>query len=270
MLLIKFKYFLSLKFSIMKALITSLLFSSFLFFLINPASSLATEVNIGWPKNTFIDRSVAVDEDVVATFTMEVSELKNGKPTKNDAMRMTYYLNGEEIAIKPEMDDKQETVMIYNTESQTITTLIDQKGEKSGMKMKMPKMKMNSEDMDDIDFTVTPTDETKTIQGYECKKYLIESSDYTGHAWITEEVDINFQRIFSFLNNKKKGNSKMPKFGNMDGFAMETYSKNKKKDEEYLMKIVDLKVGEVDESIFDTSGYAITDMSNLMNMGGER
>lgn len=254
----------------MKALITSLLFLSFFIFLIIPVPSFANEVNMEWSKSALIDRHVVGSEDIVATFTMEVSELKNGKPTKNDAMRMTYHINGNEIAIKPEMDEKQETLMIYNSENQTITTLIDQKGEKSGMKMKMPKMNMASEDSEDLDFTITPTNETKTIHGYECKKYLIESSDYTGHAWITEEVDISFEKMFSFLNNKKKGNSKMPKFGNLDGFAMETYSKSKKKDEEYIMKILDIKVGEVDESIFDTSDYAITDMSNLMNMGGER
>lgn len=256
----------------MKALITSLLFSCFLFISINLVASFASDVNLKSSGDATIEPYLAVEETEVAMFTMEVIEMKKGKPSKNGTMRMTYYLNGEHIAIRPELEDEQETVMIYNIDNRIITTLIDQKGKKTGMKMKMPKMNIksdDSEDVDDFDFSFTPTNETKTIQGYACKKYLIESSDHAGYAWITEEVDIDFAKMFSFLN-KKKDNSKMMKFGDLKGFAMESYSKSKKKDEEYEMKIVDLKVGEVDESIFDTSDYEITDMTNLLNMGGER
>ena len=255
----------------MKALVTSLLFFSVLALLILENSSLFAEENsITEDEVETIDKIASLEDVEVATFTMEITDKKKGKPSKNSPMRMTYYLNHGQIAIKPEMEDEQNTVMIYDIEDKTMTTLIDQNGERTGMKMKMPSFKLDSKELDGFDATIEATNETRTIDGYDCKKYLIESSDYKGHAWITEEVDLDFEKIFSFLNIKKDSKSKMPKFGDIDGFAMETYSKHKSKDEEYEMKVIDLKVGEVDEAIFDTSEYTITDMSSLLNLGGER
>lgn len=216
--------------------------------------------------------STAQADGQVATFTMEIQEFKKGKPTKNGATKITYYLNGDQIAFKPELDGQESTVMIFDGPSRTMTTLVDKDGEKTGMKMKMPKVMLDNNDKnenDELDFEITPTNETKTILGYDCKKYLMESSDFSGHAWVAEEVDLELEKAFTFMDVQKKSKKNVPSFGDIKGFPLETISKSKKKDESYEMKVTDLKLGTVDESVFNTSGYNITDMSSFMNMGGE-
>ncbi len=254
----------------MKALVTSIAFSSLLLFSSfdynNISESVAEPTD-----NASIETLEAIADDQIATFTMEFQEYKKGKPTKNSGTKITYYLNGDKIAFKPEMDGGQSTLMIFDSETKTMTTLLDRDGEKSGMTMKMPKVMLNddSKNDDDLDFKVTPTNESKKILGYECKKILIESKDYTGHAWITDEVDLKLEKAFNFVDAQKKSKNTVHTFGDIKGFPLETLTKNKKKDESYEMKVTDLKLGSVDESVFNTAGYNITDMSNFMNMGGE-
>lgn len=251
----------------MKALITSLAFS-FLFLLMSFKSYHHPEEITDHLKD-ISGAPATIADDQVATFTMEFQEFKKGKPSKNGFMKVTYYLNGDQIAFKPDLEGQQNTIMIFDSKTKTMTTLIDQDGEKSGVKMKMPKVKIDDDGDDDLDFKVTPTNETKTILGYDCKKYLIESKDFSGHAWITDEVDLELEKAFTFMDTQKKSKNNVPKFGDIEGFPLETSTTNKKKDESYEMKVTDLKLGSVDEAVFNTSGYNITDMSNFMNMGGE-
>ena len=250
----------------MKALVTSIAF-----LLLFSTSSFKVHEVSGKEYELHIKSSSTVQEGQVATFTMEFQEFKKGEPTKNGATKITYYLNGDQIAFKPELDGQESTVMIFDGPSKTMTTLVEKDGEKTGMKMKMPKvmLKDDNKENDKLDFKITPTNEKKTILGYDCKKYLIESTDFSGHAWVTEEVDLELEKAFSFMDTHKKSKSNVPSFGDIKGLPLETVTKNKKKDESYEMKVTDLKLGTVDESVFDTSGYNITDMSSFMNMGGE-
>ena len=98
--------------------------------------------------------------------------------------------------------------MIYNIEEETITILMDQNGQKMGFKMKVPEVKLEDKQTESLKFTITPTNETKTISGYPCKKYLVDSEDNTGYAWVTEDVTVDFEKIFNFLKFQQKGSRK--------------------------------------------------------------
>lgn len=265
----KLKYFIPLNFVIMRLLITSIAFACLL--LVSAFKNYQAPEGGNYGKTgTRETAGLAEPEDEqVATFTMEMQSLKNGKPVKNGLVEITYYLNGDQIAIKPNTDEAQQTIMIFDANTKTMTTLMNKDGEKTGMKMKMPKVKVNSKEVDDMDFNVTATNETKTILGYDCKKYLIESEEFSGHAWVTDEVDLNLERAFTFLDVQKNSKNNVPKFRDIDGFPLETSTKNKKKDESYTMKVTDLKLGTIDETVFNTAGYTITDLSSFMNMGEE-
>lgn len=207
--------------------------------------------------------------DFVGSFTMHFTELKKGKPTKNSPMKVAYYFNKNKIAFVPEAAKGDRTTMIYSLDDRVVTTLVDSKGEKTGMRMKMPKINIEEKTGDASSYSITPTDERKTIEGYACRKYLIESDEYTGHSWITEEANIDYARLFDFLNVGQKNSVSAPALKDLKGFAMETYTKSKKGDVEVEMKVTDLSVGKVDENIFDTSDYNVTDMSSLMNFDGK-
>lgn len=208
--------------------------------------------------------------DFVGSFTMHFTELKKGKPAKNSPMKVTYYFNKNQVAFVPDAVKGDQTTMIYNLENKMVTTLVDSKGEKTGMRMKMPNINIEAKTGDASSYSLTPTDERKTIDGYACRKYLMETDEYTGHTWVTEEADINYAKLFSFLNTGQKNNKVSPAaLKDLKGFAMETYTKSKRGDVEVEMKVTDLTVGKVNEDVFDTSDYNITDMTSLMNFDGK-
>lgn len=205
-----------------------------------------------------------LQEDFTGSFLMEVTEMKNGKPAKNKSFKIAYYIDKNKVAMIPQMEDGQTPTMIYNLEDKTILTLMDQGGNKVGIKMKMPNLDQSEVDADKWAFNITPTDEQKEIDGYTCKKYLMESEESSGYAWVTEEVAIDYEKIFNFLDLGKKGkNSKLSGFGDMKGMALEAYTKSKGKEEAFEMKIKDLVVGTVDKEVFDVSEYSITNMSGM-------
>lgn len=207
--------------------------------------------------------------DFVGSFTMHFTELKKGKPTKNSPTEITYYFNKNQVAFVPEAGKGDQTTMIYNLDNRMVTTLVNSDGEKTGMRMKMPKINIERKTGDASSYSLTPTEERKTIEGYACRKYLMETDEYTGHAWITEEAEINYGKLFDFLNTGQKNNKvSPPALKDLKGFAMETYTKSKKGNTEAEMKVTNLTIGKVDGGIFDTSDYNITDMSNLMNFDG--
>lgn len=240
--------------------------SFFLLLLIKPAALLGTEIS---PLDEG-DNGILQSNDFVGSFIMHFTELKKGKPTKNSPMKVAYYFNKNQVAFVPESTKGDRTTMIYSLEDRVVTTLVDSKGEKSGMRMKMPKINIEGKTGDASSYSVTPTDERKTIEGYACRKYLLESDEYTGHTWITEEANIDYAKLFDFLNaGQKNNNLSLAALKDLKGFAMETYTKSKKGDVEIEVKISDLTVGKVDENIFDTSDYNITDMTSLMNFDGK-
>lgn len=250
----------------MKILISSLLLSSLL---ISPIVE-KTNLNSSFLHPSEGDNSILIQSDFTGSFTMEITELKNGKPGKEGPVRISYYVKGDEVAIQPENTGNGNTIMIFNVKDKTMTTLIEQKGEKTGVKMKMPDVMLNSVSDNDSDYSITKTDESKEIDGYNCRKYLIDSKDNTGFAWVTEDVDLDFEKMFTFLQGDKQKGSQMQEFSEMEGVPLEMYTKSKNKNEEFTMKMLNLKTGEVDAAIFNTAGYEIMDMQNMMNPGGAK
>lgn len=214
--------------------------------------------------------AILQNNDFVGSFTMHFTELKKGKPTKHSPTEVTYYFNKNQVAFVPDAIKGDQTTMIYNLDDRMVTTLVNSDGEKTGMRMKMPKINIEEKTGDASSYAITPTDEWKTIEGYKCRKYLMETDEYTGHTWVTEEANIDYGKLFSFFNSGQKNNKvSPPALKDLKGFAMETYTKSKKGDVEVEMKVTNLTTGKVDENIFDTSGYNITDMSSLMNFDGK-
>ncbi len=57
--------------------------------------------------------------------------------------------------------------------------------------------------------TVTPTGNTKTIQGYPCKEYQIKMESGEGTVWVTEDININLFALSKSINiiGKRNNNS---------------------------------------------------------------
>lgn len=208
--------------------------------------------------------------EFIGSFTMEVTGYKKGKVDEKSSMKVDYYFDEYKMALAPTLDKKEKTTMIFDRRDKSMTTLIDKDGEKSGMKMKMPKLKLDQMRGDkdaDTEFSYERTGETKTIDGYQCRKYLMEGEDYKGYAWVAEDFAIDFSSLFSFIDfGNKKNNPNAFSLDEVNGFPLESHIEFKDKKESVDTKIKNIQSGQVDAAVFDTSDYNIMDLGG-MNFG---
>ena len=112
--------------------------------------------------------------------------------------------------------------------------------------------------------TLVTTLETKVIQGYKCKKYIIEGSSYTSDVWTTTDIKADFAEM-------KKA---MPAFANTEsamgqlitsniGFPILVIRKSNS-GEIKTTTFTDIKLNDVTEDIFDLSKYKMLDMKKLL------
>src|SRR5690554_4798908 len=139
---------------------TSYSFFSFLILLLLPGILLSAE---NASPSDGGEEVIFQSNDFVGSFTMHFTELKKGKPAKNSPMKVTYYFNKNQVAFVPDAVKGDKTTMIYSLENKVVTTLVDSKGEKTGMRMKMPNINIEAKTGDASSYTLTPTDERKTI-----------------------------------------------------------------------------------------------------------
>lgn len=199
--------------------------------------------------------------------------MKNGKSTSSS---MSLYIRGFETAIEmsePGGKSAAPMRMILNSQTNDIITLVSDGGKKTGMKMKMPKITVSGvTDDNSTDCVVKKTDETKVIEGYTCRKYIMTYNDgAVMEAWISQDLKLNLGSLMTMVNGSMKG--KGPdgggKYPNMQGMTLETnYTGTDGSRSQMLIK--NLKVGNPDASKFSTEGYQIIDLSGMsMPMFGQ-
>ncbi len=207
--------------------------------------------------------------DMTGTFRMEMHSFKNGKEEKDSPANVRMSLTSDRIAMIPMTKEGNEEVRIFfdlkNKHSYTLMT--DKNGQRSGMKMKM--MKFSSEpgsaEKSDTDAKMVRTGESKVIEGLTCQKYTYTSKEGSGVAWIAEELNFDLMKVFAQMSGStpNKDWQKVP----YSGLMMENLYTSADGKERVEMRIKDLQVGKVDESMFSTEGYQVQDMTNLPSFG---
>ncbi|MCS7075329.1 MAG: DUF4412 domain-containing protein [Bacteroidia bacterium] len=118
------------------------------------------------------------------------------------------------------------------------------------------KVNDTSKDDDKNKVKVTETKETKDILGYKCTKIIIEDNKKTTIAWVTKEVNIDFDKLFG--SRKEKDAPTFSKYG----FPIEIESKDENK--AITMKVTKIEKNSISDSIFpDLSQYEIQDMPSM-------
>lgn len=208
-------------------------------------------------------------------WTMEVSEYKKGKLKKDMPARITYHIDTYKFAseIHAANEDVDEVISIYDRRDRKVTMKSVKDGEKTAFITKMPRIKVgvSKKAVQEGEFTVKPTGQSKSIEGYLCKEYKIDSSDEITYAWITEELIFDI-RAMNDLVQVKDQNGMMTDYSNVyniTGFMLEAHTEIKGKDETRDFFVRDIHVGDVDPEIFSLDGYEITDMSSMGSMFGK-
>lgn len=120
-------------------------------------------------------------------------------------------------------------------------------------------------DIDDI--KITKTGKTKTIAGYKCTQYLINSEETEGEIWKAEDFDkMDLMKMGTSLGQVMKQNKQMkmpPAYAEFiqDGFLFEGNFYDKKSKERSIMLVEE--VMEKDRTI-DLTKYRLMDMSQFM------
>jgi hypothetical protein len=208
----------------------------------------------------------------IGSFKMNFETSKGGKPVKDESGEMEFFVDKFQVAIITTVTDEGETRMILDRKTAQMTMLTtDKKGKKTGIKMKMLKVVLQDDGLgnDDSDAKITITNEKKTIEGLSCTKVIVEDDEHYTVAWVTDEKNISLYEIFNYLSISSRENksSKQDKYSNINGLALEAATQNKNSGETTLVKVTNLKKGSVDSKAFETSGYELMDMSQMMNFG---
>jgi hypothetical protein len=158
---------------------------------------------------------------------------------------------------------------IFDKKEKTMTVLVDKDGSnKIAMVRKMSDASSEMEGGGGKEPKVTVTNETKTIEGYDCKKVIAESDESTTEMWVTDGLGLTYTDMFGMMRSGRGPASNMSmnmhNYKDVKGLPLEMHISNKAKpDEETFITIKNIKKGTVDASIFDTTGYQMMDMSNM-------
>ncbi len=201
------------------------------------------------------------------SYRMEVHSFKNGSEEKDSPMDLVMAFKSDGMAMVPNTGTKEETRMVFDLKGKLMYTLItDDRGQRTGIKMKM--MKVNVEGSDEGpagDTKVTRTNETKVIDGRTCRKYAYSDNEGSGEAWIAEDLKWDMMAVMKQMMGGK-GSEGWQQSG-MEGLMMENTWTSADGKEKVVMYTRDVVQGKVNEGLFSTTGYEIQDMSAFPMFG---
>ncbi|MEO8149920.1 MAG: DUF4412 domain-containing protein [Bacteroidia bacterium] len=167
----------------------------------------------------------------------------------------------------PSMESSGMVKNIINSETQSMIMCNDRGGRKIGMKMNMKDAERFAP-QEAKPFTVTETTETKVIDGYKCKKIIMENDESKNELWITNELPISMKDLLNSISANRSPGSIMLRnlkrgYGDQNGVALQTFSTNKSSKEEFTMTIHNITKTKVDDKVFNTDDFQLMDMPNM-------
>ncbi|MEM6344273.1 MAG: DUF4412 domain-containing protein [Bacteroidota bacterium] len=212
----------------------------------------------------------AIPNDFVGTFKMKMAMSKKGKPAKDGPTYTTFVFDEWRTGMVIESPETEAdgVMMIINIKDNTMTTKMESDGKPTAVTMKRPRFKTTVESKyEETEATITPTNDYETINGYRCRKYLVETPDGKGEYWITTDLDMDYFTLMQSMNvmaTQKKGDqsTQAANIYGINGFPMRTIFINND-GEEIFMETQYIKPGHVDEKVFDLSGYELMDLSSF-------
>lgn len=211
----------------------------------------------------------------IGSFDTEMKSYKNDK-LKDEPLNISYFIDTYKMALEMQSDKKGKSqapfVSIFDRQKGTMTILQEEKGEKTAMVMKMPKItvksKNNSKDTpEDVKFT--KTGRTKTIDGHTCYEYIGETEKDKTTIWAAPDLQFDLTESLQIAQVQSKTQNYSGNFGQVEGMPLEMIMDDLKEKERIEVRYKNIKIGSVDASKFSTEGYKITDMSQFGGIFGK-
>lgn len=204
-----------------------------------------------------------IKNDLPISFEMAITSERKGE-TSTAQIKYTFdtWLLGMQIQ---DNEKGEEMLLLLDNEKGTMTTVMQSEGKRQGYRMGRglfgtPDV---SEVMDDVH--ISPTGNTKMIDGYFCREYLIETKESTTNAWLTKEIQADMSQLYSGFAGVAKGQKKDNKMMiyQQYGVLIEASTVEKNGKETTHTKVSKIKTGDqIDRSILDISDVEIMGVGN--------
>jgi hypothetical protein len=152
-----------------------------------------------------------------------VSTDKRGK--SEDPVQIQYLLSKQPEFMAMNFKDPKKpentTTTIMDTKNQAMVMLMSADGQKSSFAIKMDYEKMQGlvdeeaeDQLENPDYKLTKTGNSKTILGYDCEEWLVVTEDGEGRYWVTEDP-IDGLSMFSPQSNPMVSNKTVERYSSM-------------------------------------------------------
>ena len=160
--------------------------------------------------------------------------------------------------------------VIFNPADSTWTMLLSLNSIKQGTMVRRAAM-FRKEESNKIS-SVIKTRERQIINGFHCRKTIVESKNYVAELWITDKLKFDLCRIYKLLAHCGMVSDFMRKgdwfyWQYEKGMVMKVVSTRKDSGESYSMTISDIKKNEVNEAAFNMTGFKISEIPEGQNCG---
>jgi hypothetical protein len=192
------------------------------------------------------------------SFDMEMTGVKMKEP-----MIMKLYSSGTKMVIKPQIAGAGGMSVLVDEATKKQYLMMDNAGQKMAMVMNYTDQ-MNKAAETASDTKITVTTETKTIDGYKCKKIIAESAESKSDIWLTEDLGMNYADLYKMMSASGNGpqgkKNQLPAMKDVKGFPIEMNVTDKAKQETINIRIKNISKAKISPSMFSLEGYQMMDM----------
>lgn len=176
--------------------------------------------------------SAEVEESYIFTNEMEAEILSTNKKGVANEPSTIIFAFGENCFMNEVTNEKTKIRNILDYSNNVSIMLNEDQKTATVMSLKFANKFMKSVKSDD--YVITKTGNTKTILGYNCEEYILESDKIIVHSWVTNEIEMEYSKELQSYISKQ-----FPQinFTNDDenaskSLTLESHSTNKKKPKE--------------------------------------
>ncbi len=182
----------------------------------------------------------------IYTFSYALTyEITSGKDTN----ALEYLLEPNVAYFGNKLDDqKLDQIIVLDLKKNLMVTFMNNDQQKTAMKMRMPNLqkvekkfgkKLFSEEEDDVDIVQI---EGKTILGYRCNGFQVNSEDGIVKFWVTNDAPVSLNGVYANFSSLPKSVKDKGLPLNEKSLVMEMlYTSHKKKKDNMLMVCTELK-----------------------------
>lgn len=186
------------------------------------------------------------------------------KKGKTQTVNMEYTFDTWATGIKYTTDEDQVMRTLLDNKEGYMTLITYDKGEPTGVRMRQQTVMVDDLSVPEDDYTMTPTGESKMINGYLCYAYRIEHEDGVTIAWLTKDIEVAYTdviRAMAAQGGQIKYQNDEQGFA-YDGFPIQYTTTSANGKETVTATFKDFKTGsDVNFDIFKT------DDIEIMNIG---